>query len=124
MRDLDAKQRADIARAKGAEVASWLKYLAVEAALRANYDPAEVMRLRWVLSFKADGRAKARLVVVGYQDPRIGSEVKTAAPVISRRGRQLFFVASAHYGFGCCKGDVSGAFLQGDLLNGRRNQRV
>ena len=75
------------------------------------------MRLRWVLSFKADGRAKARLVVVGYQDPRIGSEVKTAAPVISRRGRQLFFVASAHYGFRCCKGDVSGAFLQSDLLN-------
>eukprot|EP00974_Lingulodinium_polyedra_P133619 11226347-Lingulodinium_polyedra.AAC.1 len=83
--------------AKDGEVQSWMRYHAVEAAVRANYDPREVMKLRWVLSFKSDGRAKARLVVLGYQDPRLDSGIVKSAPVISRRGRQLFLTAAAHH---------------------------
>ena len=35
-------------------------------------------------------------VNVGYHDPRVGSDVRTEAPVASRRGRSLFFMATAH----------------------------
>ena len=101
--------------AKEAEIQSWIKYHAVEAALREDYNPADVMRLRWVLSFKACGKAKARLVVIGYQDPRLDEGIVKSAPVISRRGRQVFMVAAAHHEWQIHKGDVKAAFLQGDI---------
>ena len=115
LRELTKDQRTSMSEAKDAEVQSWMRYHAVEAALRSDFDPSEVMRLRWVLSFKADGKAKARLVVIGYQDPRLEQGIVKAAPVISRRGRQMFLTAAAHKGWFINKGDVKAAFLQGDV---------
>ena len=59
------------------------------------------------------GKPKARLVIVGYHDPRVGSDVRTEASVASRRGRSLFFMATAHNQFSIEKGDVKNAFFQG-----------
>ena len=36
------------------------------------------------------GKPKARLVITGYHDRLVGTEVRTKAPVASRRGRNLF----------------------------------
>ena len=47
------------------------------------------MKMRWVLRYKESGKPKARLVIIGYHDPRVGSDVRTEAPVASRRGRSL-----------------------------------
>ena len=69
--------------------------------------------MRWVLQYKESGKPKARLVIIGYHDPRVGSEVRTEAPVASRRGRSLFFMATAHNQFSIEKGDVKNVFLQG-----------
>ena len=53
------------------------------------------MKMRWVLRYKESGKPKARLVIIGHHDPRVGSDVRTEAPVASRRGRSLFFMATA-----------------------------
>ena len=43
----------------------------------------------------------------------VGSGVRTEALVASRRGRSLFFVATAHNQFSIEQGDVKNAFLRG-----------
>ena len=48
------------------------------------------MRVRWVLRYKESGKPKARLVIIGYHDPRVGSDVQTEAPVASRREEVCF----------------------------------
>ena len=44
------------------------------------------MKMRFVLRYKESGKPKARLVTVGYHDPRVGADVRTKALVASRRG--------------------------------------
>ena len=43
-----------------------MKNQAVEAALREGYSAKDLMHMRWVITRKADGALKARLVVLGY----------------------------------------------------------
>ena len=45
-RQLNREQRDEFIKAKDREVKSWLKYNAVEAALRKNYNPADIMKMR------------------------------------------------------------------------------
>ena len=52
-------------------------------------------------------------MIIGYHDPLFGSDVRTEAFVASRRGRSLFFMATAHNQFSIEKADVKNAFLQG-----------
>ena len=79
------------------------------------------MRMRWVLTWKldpepSDGRkAKARLVILGYEDPDIESE-ETFAPTATRTSRQLFLQICAQRRWKIEKGDVKAAFLQGQQL--------
>ena len=53
------------------------------------------------------------MVIIGYHDLRVGSDVRTEALVASRRGRSLFLMATAHNQFSIEKDDVQNAFLQG-----------
>ena len=117
LRRLNQKDRKELEVAKSAETQSWLRYEAVTAALRSQsqYDHLDIMKMRWVLRYKESGKPKARMVIIGYHDPRVGSDVRTGAPVTSRRGRSLFFMATAHNQFSIEKGDVKNAFLQGTL---------
>ena len=77
---------------------------------------ALAMRMRWVLTWKRseDGSksAKARCVVLGYQDPNYEHR-QTMAPTMSRTTRQVLLSLSAALKLRVAKGDVSGAFLQG-----------
>ena len=115
LRQLDQKGRKEFEVAKSAEIQSWLRYEAVTAALRSQYHHCDIMKMRWVLRYKESGKPKARLVIIGYHDPRVGSDVRTEALAASRRGRSLFFMATAHNQFSIEKGDVKNAFLQGTL---------
>ena len=63
--------------AKDAEL-TWLQTGALKPILRKSLNPEQILRSRWVLTWKpiegADGqvnsrKAKARLVVLGYMDP-------------------------------------------------------
>lgn len=77
--------------------------------------------MRWLLTWKLgdqypDGKkAKARAVVLGYQDPRYTTK-PTSSPAPSKTGRQLFLQYCAWKRFKIAKGDIFGAFLQGDKL--------
>ena len=68
-----------------AEIQSWLRYEAATAALGSQCRHLDIMKMRWVLRYKESGKPKARLVIIGYHDPRVGSDVRTEAPVASRR---------------------------------------
>ena len=111
LRQLDQKSRKEFEVSKSAEIQSWLRYEAVTAALRSHH--RDIMKMRWVLRYKESGKPKARLVIIGYHDPRVGSDVRTEAPVASRRGRSLFLMVTAHNQFSIEKVDVKNAFLQG-----------
>ena len=63
--DLPAEEQESLRNAKAIEIQSWVKNRAVEAALREGYSAKDLMRMRWVITRKADGALKARLVVLG-----------------------------------------------------------
>ena len=52
----------------------------------------QVMRTRWILTWELqeDGskRGKARLVVLGFEDPFLGQET-TCSPTLNKRSKQL-----------------------------------
>ncbi|OLP92132.1 Retrovirus-related Pol polyprotein from transposon TNT 1-94 [Symbiodinium microadriaticum] len=114
---LSEEDRARFKEAKSIEVKNFIVSGAFEAlpeGLRPTRDQA--IGMRWILTWKHrdDGttKAKARAVLLGYQDP--GYEHRdTTAPVMSRQTRQLFLQLAANKKWSVSKGDVSGAFLQG-----------
>ena len=86
-----------------------------------NVTPEEAMRMRFVLTWKKDPeepsgkKAKARLVVLGFQDPHLGKE-KTCSPTLNRRSKQMLLQIVVQHGWQLKKGDVTAAFLQGRPL--------
>ena len=86
----------------------------VEATSRQGISPSALMKIRWVVTFKVDGSLRARLVVEGFTDQRLG-KIPTSSPTASRRSRQIFLTLAASLGFQTHRGDVTCAFLQGDL---------
>ena len=116
-RHLSSEDRARFQEAKAVEVKNFIAAEAFEtlpAGLRPTREQA--VGMRWILTWKLreDGtsKAKARAVLLGYQDP--GYEHRdTTAPVMSRQTRQLFLQLAANKKWSVFKGDVSGAFLQG-----------
>ena len=111
---LKPEQRKELEKAKDRELNTWLKYAVVTAASRQGLSPSALMKMRWVVTFKEDGQLKARLVVQGFTDKRLGT-IPTSSPTASRRSRQLFLCMAGSLGFQTHKGDVKCAFLQGDL---------
>ena len=99
---LTAEQKRELAAAKDQEIATGIKHGVVEAAERQGVDPATLMRMRWVTTIKPSGAMKARLVVLGFTDPKL-AELRTASPTVSRRGRQIFLALSAAFGWPIAK---------------------
>ena len=106
------KQEFDVAMAK--EISNVI----ISKALRdlnnaelSKLNPRQVMSMRWVLTRKASGDAKARLVVLGFQAPNI-TEVETSSPTMSKVARHLILSIAASMKFKIKSGDVTSAFLQ------------
>ena len=78
------------------------------------------MKLRWVLTWKAPEpgsenlprKAKARLVVVGFQDPDL-LKLDRDPPTLSLRSKLIFLASVAARRWKLEKGDIKNAFLQG-----------
>ena len=88
------------AAAKDKEIKAWLHHRTVQKVSKGRIPEHAVMRCRWLLTWKgANGdetpgelalngkRAKARLVIIGYEDPDI-STIKNDSPTLSKDGRQ------------------------------------
>ena len=116
-RHLSEEERLQFVAAKAAEVKNFIASEAFES-LPSHLKPSreQAIGMRWILTWKyrEDGskKAKARAVLLGYQDPSYEHR-STTAPVMSRQSRQMLLQQAANRQWTVFKGDVSGAFLQG-----------
>ena len=76
-------------------------------------DQERVMRARWVLTWKSTGKAKARLCVLGFQDPDL-TEVPRDSPTLSAASEALIMHWVASHKYRLISGDIKTAFLSGD----------
>ena len=116
-RKLSMEDREKFREAKSVEVRNFISAKAFEALPKhLQPDRSQAVGMRWILTWKVkdDGgvKAKARAVLLGYQDPQYEFR-STAAPVMTRQTRQLFLQLSANNHWAIQKGDITGAFLQG-----------
>ncbi|CAE7345527.1 GIP [Symbiodinium sp. KB8] len=118
---LSPEQQRAMSEAKALEVDQWIAAQACEA-VRHVIPDSQLLRMRWVLTFKSAGsdtanagkmKAKARIVILGFSDPHL-LEVETASPAMSRLSRQLFLQMCSTRRWRALKADVKSAFLQAE----------
>ena len=107
---LDAKGKEEFEAAKQAEVNQWIREAAARR-VQGHVAQDRLMSMRWVLTYKESGAAKARVVIVGYQDPDLATLV-SSSPTMSRRTRQLVYQQATLRNWKTLKADVRAAFLQ------------
>ena len=121
LKDLSAEDKKLFSLAKEAEISCWLQTSALKPVLRKHLNPEQILKSRWVLTWKnmdtADSsgnskKAKARLVVLGYQDPGL-TEVQRDAPTLTREGRHTVLQWIASYQWTLTSFDIKTAFLRG-----------
>ena len=113
-RSLTQPQKEEYDEAMSIEVSNVIRERAARALTAqeiCDLDYNKIMNMRWVLTRKASGAPKARLVVLGYQAHNL-LEVETAAPTLSCTGRNMLLTAAANSGMILETGDVTSAFLQ------------
>ena len=129
-RHLSEKELQGFCQAKSKEVKNFVVARAFQH-LPKHMKPSkrQILKMRWLLTWKLDeqpegepvkrdsqGHAlkpKARAFVLGYMDPEYEHR-PTSSPTMSRTTRQIFLQQCANHKFQVEKGDISGAFLQGD----------
>ena len=93
--------------------------------MRDQVPPDQILRRRWILTWKPiddqekeqlqgtkNHKAKARLVILGYLDPKI-AEVPRDSPTLGRHSKMLLLQAIASNGWNLQSFDIKAAFLQG-----------
>ncbi|CAE7201192.1 RE2 [Symbiodinium sp. CCMP2592] len=114
---LNPEEKAQFREAKGVEVRNFVAAKAFEC-IPEHLQPSreQAIGMRWILTWKlkdtGERKAKARAVLLGYQDPSYEHRA-TTAPVMTRQTRQFQLQITANRRWRIQKGDVSGAFLQG-----------
>ena len=131
---LTPAEKEEFKRAKQTEIQSWLKTGTVGRILRSQLQPEQIIRCRWILTWKAldpsdikkdaagnpiqTHKAKARLVVLGYLDPEIET-IPRDSPTLNRHSRNLLLQMITSKGWLVKSFDVKAAFLQGKTQEGR-----
>ena len=122
LRKLSQEELGEFSKAMDKEVDSYVSAEAVRICESHGVDPQRVMQMRWVCTWKSEtdergipnGRkAKARLIIKGFQDPRL-VELPREAPTLSSMGRNLVFSLAARNKTPLFLGDIKTAFLQGE----------
>lgn len=79
-------------------------------------NPDQMLRSRWISKWKSDDhgskKAKARLVVLGYLDPKL-TEVARDSPALSKEGRATILQCVASSQYELISFDITTAFLRG-----------
>ena len=140
---LSAEHRALFTRAKTKEVNSFIQNQAVRKSMndvetKSAPSSGRILRARWVLTWKlippedraaarqdgmtnpstvhtkeGDKKAKARIVLLGYEHPELGStSYKTSSPVQSVIARNLLYQITCQHGWKLEGLDLATAFLQ------------
>ena len=123
VRDLSHEELALFDQAKQKELQCWIQTSAIKAILRRSLNPSQILKSRWILTWKPPEpgedkkRAKARLVVLGFQDPKL-VEVMRDAPTLSREGRATVLQTIASCQFPLSSFDIKTAFLRGKADEG------
>lgn len=118
LKDLSPKEVSLFEVAKEKEISCWIQTSAIRAILRRKLNPEQILKSRWILTWKppeegqSHPKAKARLVVLGFQDPKL-VEVMRDAPTLSREGRALVLQTIASRKFRLGSFDIKTAFLRG-----------
>ena len=140
MSQLSEEHKREFDKAKACEIDSWLKTSTVERILRHKIPSQNLLRCRWVLTWKPvdeessssasspgvhhepnpkpKQKAKARLVILGFEDPLI-DQIPRDSPTLSRDARMLAlqYISSRKWTVGSF--DVKTAFLRGRVQSDR-----
>ena len=117
-KDLEEGERQLFQQAKKKEIDAWVKHETVKKVARGTLRDDQIMRCRWILTWKPpapgtnERRAKARLVVLGFEDPQISS-ISADAPTLSKDGKQLVLQQVSSTGWRLVNFDIATAFLKG-----------
>ena len=118
--------------AKGKEIDSWISTDTVAKILRHRIPQENIMRCRWILTWKPieEGsekpvskthprhKPKARLVVLGFQDPLVES-IPRDSPTLTKLSRMLILQLAASNRWTIGSFDVKTAFLRGQEQSDR-----
>ena len=116
--DLTPQEKEQFAKAKQKELKCWLDTDTVKAIMRERIHPSRIMSSRWILTWKEDSsspngrKARARLVVKGFQDPDIGS-LNSDSPTMTRDSRMLLLQTVSSMKWTVQSFDITTAFLRG-----------
>ena len=111
-RHLAVEDRALFMKAKREELDSFFKNEVWEVAV--PDDETRTLRARFLLKWRDDGSAKARLVVQGFRDPdALNGTLATSSPTATRLARHCVFAVAAINQWTPWTADVATAFLQG-----------
>ena len=126
LHELNKQERDQFEQAKAAEVANWIQTKTLTKVLRHQIPESQILRCRWILTWKPidnagsnngnqqgnNYKAKARLVVLGYLDPKI-EEIPRDSPTLNRTSRMLILQTIASHNWTLKSFDIKAAFLQG-----------
>ena len=128
---LTATEKAEFQKAKMAEVQNWIKTGTISKILRDQVPQDQILRCRWVLTWKPidnpspedqkigkTSKAKARLVILGYLDPKL-EELPRDSPTLGRNSKMLLLQLIASKGWQLRSFDIRAAFLQGKPQSNR-----
>ena len=132
---LTPSEKIEFSEAKTKEINNWLQTGTIARVLRNQIPAEQILRCRWILTWKpldkvdqdkilADTgktrthKAKARLVVLGYLDPKI-DEIPRDSPTMSRASRMLLMQLVSSSQWALRSFDIKAAFLQGQPQSGR-----
>ena len=124
---LNESERLEFKKAKLAEIQNWIKTGTISKILREQVPSDQILRCRWVLTWKPIDdssnqgkatKAKARLVILGYLDPKL-EELPRDSPTLSRNSKMLLLQLIASKGWQLRSFDIRAAFLQGKPQSNR-----
>ena len=112
-RKMTESDRSLLKKAKELELQSWLGHRVFDLVKNKFVDQERMMRARWVLTWKSIAKGKARLCVLGFQDPDLTEEPRDS-PTLSTASEALIMQRVASHEYRLISSHIKIAFLSGD----------